>query len=99
MTVEPFELFVDSGAYSAHKRGVSIDIQEYIAYLQDNKDYIDVYANLDVIGDPEATLENQKIMEEAGLSPLPCFHMGEDWKYLHLYVEHYPLHSSWRNGG
>lgn len=90
MTVESFELFVDSGAYSAHNSGVSIDLQEYITYLQDNKDYIDVYANLDVIGDPEATLENQKIMEEAGLSPVPCFHMDEDLKQLQFYVEHCP---------
>jgi hypothetical protein len=28
-------------------------------------------------------------MERAGLSPLPCFHYGEPYKYLDYYVKHY----------
>lgn len=35
------------------------------------------------------TLANQKIMEEAGLNPLPCFHFGEPMSYLDYYVENY----------
>jgi hypothetical protein len=58
----------------------------------------DVYANLDVISingsrsnraTAEQTLKNQRIMEEAGLHPLPCFHYGEPYEYLQYYTEQY----------
>lgn len=82
-------LFLDSGAYSAKSKGVEIDIYKYIEFIKEYKSDITVYANLDVIGDAEATLKNQKIMESEGLTPLPCFHRGEDWKYLDYYVANY----------
>jgi hypothetical protein len=70
-------LFLDSGAFSAWSQGVTIDIQEYIRFIKEHQDIIEVYANLDVIGDAEATWSNQTIMEEAGLAPLPVFHIEE----------------------
>ena len=76
------ELFLDSGAYSAWSQGKKIDIQEYIQFIKDHQDVIDVYANLDVIGSPQGTWNNQMIMEKAGLSPLPVYHYGEDVKWL-----------------
>ena len=82
-------LFLDSGAYSAWSKGIEIDIQEYISFIKEHEKYIDIYANLDVIGDAEATLQNQKIMEKAGLNPLPTFHQGEDFKYLEYYINNY----------
>lgn len=83
------ELFIDSGAYSALTQGVKIDIQEYIKFIQENEDVISIYSNLDVIGDAEATWVNQLIMEKAGLNPIPCFHFGENIKWLKLYLEKY----------
>jgi hypothetical protein len=82
-------LFLDSGAFSAWSKGINIDIQEYIKFIKQHEKYIDVYAVLDDILDPEKTLQNQKIMEKAGLSPLPCFHFGEPIKYLQNYLENY----------
>jgi hypothetical protein len=82
-------LFLDSGAFSAFTKGVVIDIQEYIAFIKENLEVIEVYANLDVIGDPKATLDNQQIMEAAGLKPLPCFHYGEPAEYLEYYLDVY----------
>lgn len=82
-------LFLDSGAFSAWSKGINIDIKEYIQFIKDNKKYIDVYAVLDSIGDPELTWKNQQIMEKAGLHPLPCFHYGEDIKYLKRYIANY----------
>jgi len=76
------KLFLDSGAFSAWSQGEEIDIQEYIKFIKEHKDSIEIYANLDVIGDPEGTWRNQVIMEKAGLSPLPVFHYGEDIKWL-----------------
>ena len=83
------ELFLDSGAFSAWTQKITIDIQEYIAFIKEHEDIIDVHANLDVIGNARATLKNQKIMERAGLTPIPCFHAGEDFSYLSHYVEKY----------
>jgi hypothetical protein len=82
-------LFLDSGAFSAFTKGATIDIQEYIAFIKENLDVIETYANLDVIGDPAGTLNNQKIMEASGLKPLPCFHYGEDIDYLEYYLSKY----------
>lgn len=86
---DPVDLFIDSGAYSAFTQGVTIDIDEYIAFIKQYKSIISVYANLDVIGDPAGTLGNQKRMEKAGLKPLPCFHYGEPIKYLRYYLDNY----------
>jgi hypothetical protein len=83
------DIFLDSGAFSAMSQGVHIDIVDYIAFVKQNKSKLKVYANLDVIGNAEATLKNQEIMEKAGLNPLPCFHYGEDKKYLQMYCEKY----------
>jgi len=84
------DLFLDSGAFSAKSQGVKINIQEYISFIKENETYIDVYANLDVIGNPKATFNNQKRMERAGLHPLPVFHFGEDEElYLKPLIEKY----------
>lgn len=83
------QLFLDSGAFSAMTQGTTISLDEYIAFIHANKAHIALYAVLDVIGDAAGTLRNQRIMEEAGLSPLPCFHFGEPWKYLRMYVDEY----------
>ena len=83
------ELFLDSGAYSAYTQKTKIDIQDYINFIRRHKKNLEVYANLDVIGSAEETLKNQEIMEDAGLSPLPCFHYGEPIKYLKHYLKKY----------
>ena len=44
---------------------------------------------LDGIGDPLKTYQNQLAMEAHGVRPLPCFHYGEDERYLEWYVENY----------
>jgi hypothetical protein len=83
------ELFLDSGAFSAFTQNIEIDIQEYIEFIKEHKDSLEVYANLDSIGDAERTWKNQKIMERAGLNPLPCFHYGDDIKWLRRYMKDY----------
>lgn len=82
-------IFLDSGAFSAFTQGVEIDIQKYIEFIKENENHLEIYANLDVIGDASATWKNQKKMERAGLLPMPCFHFGEDWKWLERYVKNY----------
>ena len=82
-------LFLDSGAFSAWNQNIEIDLDEYIAFVKEHEDIIGVYANLDSIGDPQKTWQNQRAMERAGLNPLPCFHYGEPIEYLERYLDRY----------
>lgn len=88
LNVPQIRFFGDSGAHSARTLGIHIDVHDVARWAKSNEDTMTIYANLDVIGAPEQTLRNQKIMEEEyGLHPMPVFHTGEDWKYLEKYLE------------
>ena len=88
-------VFLDSGAFSAWTLGVALDLPKYCRYIQENADIILVEDGvlmasvLDGIGDPQKTYENQLEMESLGVRPLPCFHVGEDERYLEWYVANY----------
>ena len=58
------DLFIDSGAYSAKTQKVEIDVYAYMQFLEKYKDYISIYANLDVINDAKKTLPG--IRDNAG---------------------------------
>jgi hypothetical protein len=89
------QVFLDSGAFSAKSLGVDINIFEYIEYIKRNEDIIRkddgilMASVLDGIGDPLQTWRNQLQMEDMGAKPLPCFHFGEDPRYLEWYVDRY----------
>lgn len=83
-------IFLDSGAFSAFTLGKTIDLGDYCRYIRANIDIIDVASVLDGIGDPLKTYQNQCLMEQLGTTPLPCFHWGEDERYLEHYVANYP---------
>jgi len=84
------KLFIDSGAFSVFNSGKTIDIEKYIDYLlgweAEKKDI--VYAALDVIGDPDASYKNYKLMLKRGLNPLPAYHIGEELIYAAKYIKH-----------
>jgi len=83
-----FDILLDSGAFSIWKRGFNVDILDYVTYIE--KHDISKYIVLDVIGDHEKTMENQKIMEELGLNPIPVFHMTSPILNLGAICEIYP---------
>lgn len=89
------QVFIDSGAFSAYTLGVDIDIVTYCEYIKRNIDIIRkedgviMASVLDGIGDPLKTYRNQLTMEALGAKPLPCFHAGEDERYLEWYVQNY----------
>lgn len=83
------DVFGDSGAFSAFTQGVTIDLRDYAAWLKRWRHLFFVYANLDVIGDPDGTRTNQERLEGVGLTPIPVFHTGENWSYLDHYLDHY----------
>lgn len=88
-------IFLDSGAFSAFTLGIDINVEQYCAYINRNRDIIReedgiVMASvLDGIGDPLQTWRNQLEMEMRGAKPLPCFHAGEDERFLEWYVANY----------
>lgn len=88
-------VFLDSGAFSAFTLGKEIDIVAYCDYIKRNSDIIRkddgilMASVLDGIGDPLKTYQNQWIMEQLGAKPLPCFHYGEDERYLEHYIKNY----------
>lgn len=89
------KVFLDSGAFSAHTLGVAIDLPTYCDYIKRNSDLwrledgTAMFSVLDGIGDPLQTYRNQLHMEALGARPLPCFHFGEDERYLEWYVQNY----------
>ena len=95
MRTDKAQVFIDSGAFSAHTLGVTIDLPTYCNYIKQNQDIIRVEDGvmmasvLDGIGDALKTYQNQMEMERLGAKPLPCFHVGEDEQYLEWYVAKY----------
>lgn len=89
------QVFLDSGAFSAYTLGVTLRVEDYCDYIKRNGDIIrtedgSVMASvLDGIGDPLQTYRNQLEMEARGVKPLPCFHAGEDERYLEHYIKNY----------
>lgn len=82
-------VFLDSGAFSAFTKGVKVDLPRYCNWIKEHEDFIDFASVLDSIGDAQGTFENQVAMEKLGVTPLPCFHYGEDLRYLEYYVDNY----------
>lgn len=72
----PERLFLDSGAFGALTRGAEIDLQRYIAFIKEHERFLGPYASLDVIGQWKGSAHNDEIMRNAGLRPMPAFHMG-----------------------
>lgn len=80
-------LTVDSGAFSAFKLKKNVNLEEYCNFILKNKDIIFKYFSLDVIGNPEKTRENLKIMLDKGLNPIPVFTRGDNPKYISDYYK------------
>ena len=74
--------YVNTEVYQTFRKG-------YIEFLKKHKKQLSVYSNLDVINNAELTYENQKLLESEGLSPIPVFHLGNDEKWLKMYVKKY----------
>lgn len=82
-----FDLLFDSGAFSSWKRGVVINLKEYCSYL--NFHNIKKYIVLDEIGNHTITMENQRIMENEGMNPIPAYHLNSPIENLYEICENY----------
>jgi len=78
----PGKFYVDSGVFTARKKGKNITVDELIKYYHDNSDVIDWMFGLDQ-GSPEEHVSLQRTMFEAGVKVIPIFHVNYlNWKYL-----------------
>lgn len=84
---------MDSGAFSAHNSGATINLNDYIdcckRLMSSDSQLVEIYA-LDVIGDWKASLDNTEKMWAAGVPAIPCFHVGEPWDALISMAKRYP---------
>lgn len=84
---------LDSGAFSVHASGVTVDLASYTALarrlLDEDATLREVFA-LDVIGDWRASRANTEAMWAAGVPAIPCFHYGEPWDVLVGLARDYP---------
>lgn len=79
-------LMVDSAAVGKQIHLAGID--DYIRFLEINNDSITTYVNMDIIDDEEASYKNLKIIESAGLRPIPVFHWGRgEFYWLEKYID------------
>lgn len=96
MRADGAKVFLDSGAFTAFTKGVEVNLEDYCKYVVDNQDLIIqddgqlCFSVLDAIGDAQATYDNQIRMERLGARPLPCYHYGEDPRWLEWYIHNYP---------
>ena len=80
--IKPGKLFIDSGAYSAWTRGVEIDVDEYITWINERADYIDLFGQVDVIpGDKIHGATMQQVIEAAEKTWENYLYMRERVKY------------------
>jgi len=63
--IKPKKLFIDSGAFSAWTKGKKIDVDEYIAWINERSDFIDLYGQIDVIPGDRVKGHTQEQVEEA----------------------------------
>jgi hypothetical protein len=82
------KVILDSGAYTAYRKGIIIDIDEYAQYvIKSGHKYQDCF-NLDSINDSEQSYKNWKYLKSLGADTIPVYHMatGEE-KWLKLYLK------------
>jgi len=80
-----FNLFIDSGAFTAFTSNIEINIDDYIKFIKEIN--IDIYASLDVIRNAQKSYKNFIYMRSKNLNPIPTFHFGSkiEWLYELLY--------------
>lgn len=70
------KLFIDSGAFSAHTKGKSVDVDDYIKFINEIDDYVFVFAQVDKI---PGEFRKEKTPEQLASAP------KESWdNYLYM---------------
>lgn len=84
------DCFLDSGAFTAFTKDVTIDIEKYAEYVKTHRHLFNVISNLDAVGKDEQTnYNNLKKLESLGAYTCPVFHAHDDERWLEWYVANY----------
>lgn len=83
------KIFLDSGAFSAYMRGAVVSLDRYIRFCHQYLDRIEVFVQLDKIGDPATTKRNLATMESEGLHPIPVYTSAAPIRELEALCERY----------
>ena len=94
-------IMVDSGSFTAYTKGVHIDIDDYLKFIDKVGDYVEVFVAVDDVPDPanmdyskaKTTWDNYLYMKDRVRPELrdkliPVFHYGEDFKWLTNMLEY-----------
>lgn len=85
---EYLNILVDSGAFTAWKKGINITVDDYSTFLKKLPFKPWNYFTLDVIGNPERSLDNFRSLQLLGHKPIPIFTRGEKLEMLDYYYGH-----------
>jgi len=82
------ELFLDSGAFSAHTQGETISIEQYADFIHQHGHLFTVRANLDDIGDTgPKSWANWQRLREMKCDVFPVHHAADEDRYLNMILE------------
>ena len=91
-------VLIDSGAFSAFTKGHKIEIDEYAEFMINftrkwkNKVNSIYFINLDSIGNPKESWQNQDYLDKKGIKTLPVIHQwGFEEKILERVVQKYGI--------
>ena len=83
-----FDMFLDSGAFTAFTQKVRISVEDYAAWIRKHGHYFAACSNLDDTNKNEqVTYDNQKALESLDCKVQPVFHTREDPKWLAKYLD------------
>ena len=80
------KVILDSGAYTAHRKGKKIDIDEYAEYVKKHGNEYEVCFNLDSIGNAKKSYTNWKYLQSLGVNTIPIYHVGTNEVFLRKYL-------------
>lgn len=93
----PDKVFLDSGAFSAIRKKVDLDIDAYCDFIIQNHSQYEVIAALDIVGTSDECSDDnlrnliymqERLPKEIHYKLVPTFHRGEKFKYLKRLCEY-----------
>lgn len=81
------KVILDSGAYTAFKKGIKIDIDKYAEFVVEHGHEFAGCFNLDSIGDAKTSYTNWKYLKDAGANTIPVYHVGTQEVWLQKYLK------------
>lgn len=92
-------LMIDSGAFTAWRKGTPIGLEAYANWLADEAPVHEWAIGLDVIGDADASMANWQELRARFPKLIPVWHEGDPTEHLAEYVAHADLIGLGRTDG